>query len=103
MKRRSLLNIFLFLTAVLMGGMATAQDKPKSVKKQRKEFIELQESRAEGADKAKEKDMEKHMKIQTKETQKRMKKNRKKSERLQRNKHEKNFFERLFTKKPKRS
>lgn len=103
MKRRSLLNIFLILTAVLMAGMATAQDKPKSVKKQRKEFIELQESRAEGADKAKEKDLEKHMKIQTKETQKRMKKNRKKAERLQRNKHEKNFFQRLFTKKPKRS
>jgi hypothetical protein len=85
-----------------MAGFAPAQDKPKSVKKQRKEFIELQENRSEGAEKAKDKDLEKHLKIQTKKTQKRMKKNKKKSERLQKNKHEKNFFQRLFTKKPKR-
>jgi Ni/Co efflux regulator RcnB len=101
-KRKRVLNIFLLLLAIFLGGLAQAQEKPKSVKKQRKEFLELQEDRGEGADEAKKKDIEKHQKIQTKETQKRMKKNKKKSERLRKNKHEKNFFQRLFTKKPKR-
>jgi hypothetical protein len=101
-QRNGLVKILLTSFAVLAIGLAQAQDKPKPVKKQRKEFLELQEERKEGGEEARQKGLEKHQKIQTKETQKRMKKNKRKSERLRKNKHEKNFFQRLFTKKPKR-
>ncbi len=101
-KRKLMVKIFFLAASMFIGGELFAQEKQKSVKKQRKAFLELQEDRdAKAADK-KEEERKKHQKIQTKETQKRMKKNLRRSKRLQQKKHEKNFFQRLFTKGPAR-
>lgn len=84
---------------------AMSQDKPrkqKSPEKQHKEFVKLQDQRAEKSEAAEEQGREEHVKRQSKETQKRMKKNEKRTRRIQEGKHPKSFFQRLFTKKPKR-
>lgn len=101
-KRILLPKILLFALTLMMVTAAHGQEKQKSVEKQRDEFLKLQEERDEGAAKHKEADIKKHRDIQTKDVQKRMKKSKKKSVRLQKKKHEDNFFQRLFTKKPKR-
>lgn len=82
---------------------AMSQDKPrrqKSPEKQHKEFMKLQDSRADRSEAAIEKGREEHVKRQTKETQKRMKKNERRTKRIQKGKRPESFFERLFTKKP---
>jgi len=101
-KRKITFIILLFVFFTALGSVAYAQKpgKQKSVEKQRKEFLQLQDDRDAELSKKMEEDREKHLKIQTKETQKRMKKHRKKMERRKKGKHEKTFFERLFTKKP---
>ena len=99
-KNTSIILLFVIFTALSTAGFAQKPGKQKSVEKQRKEFLQLQDQRDAELSKKMEEDREKHQKIQTKETQKRMKKNRKKMERRKSGKHEKTFFERLFTKKP---
>lgn len=101
-KRKNTFIILLLILFTILGSAAYAQKpgKQKSVEKQRKEFLKLQEDREAELSKKMEEDREKHVKIQTKETQKRMKKHRKKMRRRKSGKHEKTFFERLFTKKP---
>lgn len=101
-KRKNTFNILLlvFFTVLVSTSYAQKPGKQKSVEKQRKEFLQLQDDRDAELSKKMEEDREKHMKIQTKETQKRMKKHRRKMERRKKGKHEKTFFERLFTKKP---
>lgn len=101
-KRNTVIKIFLISFLVFAGLASQAQEKPKSVEKQRKEFLNLQKERDEGAAAAQKENIKKHEKIQTKDVQKRMKKTRRRSERIQRKKHKDNIFERTFTKKPKR-
>lgn len=100
-KRKNTFIILLFVSFTVFGSSAQAQKpgKQKSVEKQRKEFLDLQDERDAELSKKMDEDREKHVKIQTKETQKRMKKNRKKMRRRKDGKNEKSFFERLFTKK----
>lgn len=93
--------IGLFLLTMATGASAQKPGKQKSVEKQRKEFLQLQDSREAELAKKMEADRIKHVKKQTKETQKRMKKNKKKMRRLKKGKHEKTLFQRLFTRKPK--
>ena len=103
MRKRKNTFIILFLIFFTALGASAQEKKPgkqKSVEKQRKEFLQLQDDRDAEFSKKMDEDREKHVKIQTKETQKRMKKNRKKMRRRKDGKHEKSFFERLFTKKP---
>ncbi len=104
LKRKFTFIILLFVAFLVSGQAAFGQkrEKQKSVKKQKKEFMELQKERSEADTKKMEAIKEKHLKIQTKETRKRMKQNRKKMKRLKNNKHKDNFFQRLFRKKPKR-
>jgi len=97
-----MIKIFLISFLLFAGSVSQAQENPKSVEKQRKEFLELQEKRDEGAAAAQKEGIKKHGEIQTKDVQKRMKKTRRKSERIQRKKHKDNIFERTFRKKPKR-
>lgn len=95
---------FVLITFIL--SMAATQvhaqkpKKQKSVEKQRKEFLKLQDHRDAAFEKQLEEDRKEHVNKQTKETQKRMKKNKKKTKRLKKGKHEKNIFQRLFTRKP---
>ena len=87
---------------VLAATGVSAQDKPpkqKSVEKQYKEFMNLQEQRSENRDAAMEKAREEHVDRQSKETKKRMKKNEKKMRRIKAGKHPQTFLQRLFTKK----
>ena len=100
-KRKNTFIILLLVFFTVVGTSVHAQKpgKQKSVEKQRKEFLQLQDDRDAELSKKMDADREKHVKIQTKETQKRMKKNKKKMRRRKDGKHEKSFFERLFTKK----
>lgn len=91
--------IVLFLMTIASGVQAQKPGKQKSTEKQRKEFLQLQDSREAELAKQMEADRIKHVKKQTKETQKRMKKNKKKVRRLKKGKHEKTFLQRLFTRK----
>ncbi len=102
LKRKNTFIILIVVVLTAMGSVANAQkpEKQKSVKKQRKEFLKLQDDRDAELSVKMEADRKKHLRIQSKETQKRMKKNRKKTRRLKKGKNEKSFFERLFTKKP---
>ncbi|NEN23977.1 hypothetical protein G3O08_10745 [Cryomorpha ignava] len=99
-KNTFIISLFIFFTVFAASAHAQKPEKQKSVEKQRKEFLQLQDDRDAELSKKMGEDREKHVKIQTKETQKRMKKNRKKMRRRKEGKHEKSFFERLFTKKP---
>ena len=91
--------IVLFFITISSGAYAQKPGKQKSVEKQRKEFLQLQASRDAEMAKKMEADRIKHVKKQTKETQKRMKQNKKRMRRLKKGKHEKTFFQRLFTRK----
>ena len=75
--------------------------KQKSVKKQRKEFLDLQEERDQASTKALEEKRSKHLKIQTKETRKRMKANKRKVKRKKKRGHSDPWIKRLFMKKGK--
>lgn len=104
MKRKSTIIIF-FTILFLVGGLGVQAQKPgkqKSVKKQQKEFIKLQNDREGAADAELEANKKKHLKLQGKAAQKRMKKNKKKMRRIQKDKHKDGFFERMFRRKPKR-
>ena len=103
-KRKNTIRILMLAGIMMMATLnAMSQDKPrkqKSPEKQHKEFLKLQDSRAEQSEASIEKGREEHVKRQSKETQKRMKKNEKRTRRIQEGKHPKSFFERLFAKKP---
>ena len=101
LKRKNTWIVLIVLFLITMGTGVHAQKpgKQKSVEKQRKEFLQLQDSRDAELAKKMEADRIKHVKKQTKETQKRMKKNKKKMHRLKKGKHEKTFLQRLFTRK----
>lgn len=101
-KRKNTLIIIGTALLMIMSGAAMAQKVPKqkSVKKQRKEFLELQAERDEASDKAMDEKREKHLKLQSKETRKRMKANKKKVKRMRKNGHQDSWFKRVFTKKP---
>lgn len=97
---KSLCKIFLFLSFIILSTGAFAQTKkPKSVEKQRKEFLELQEERKEAAAEAREEGIKEHKELQTKDVQKRMKRSNKKSRRLAKDRHQDGFLKMLFTKK----
>ncbi len=81
--------------------MVYGQEKQKSPEKQQKEFLKLQDDRDQNSEEKLKEDKKKHDSIQTKETRKRMKNNKKRAGRLQSNKHDRSFFQRIFTKKPK--
>lgn len=98
-KRKNTILIIMF-TLLLAGGTNSCGLKRQSTEKQKKEFLDLQENRDKELAKKTEEDKKKHVEVQTKETQKRMKKNKKKMERMQKGKQPRNFFQRLFTKKP---
>jgi|SRR5690554_1940930 len=102
LKRKNTWIVLIVLLLITLGTGAQAQKpgKQKSVEKQRKEFLQLQDSREAELAKKMEADRVKHVKKQTKETQKRMKMNKKKMRRLRKGKHEKTFFQRLFTRNP---
>ena len=100
MPQRKNTILILMLMLLLLGGVNSCGLKRQSTEKQKKEFLDLQANRDKELAKKMEEDRKKHMEIQTKETQKRMKKNKKKMERMQKGKHPKTFFQRLFTKKP---
>lgn len=104
MKRKSTMIIF-FTAIFLFCGVEVQAQKPgkqKSVKKQQKEFIKLQNDRESAANAELEANKKKHAKRQDKAAQKRMKKNKKKMRRLKKDKHQDSFFQRMFRKKPKR-
>ena len=84
---------------ITSGAQAQKPGKQKSVEKQRKEFLQLQDSREAELAKKMETDRIKHVKDQTKQTQKRMKKSKRKMRRLKKGKHERTFLQRLFTRK----
>ncbi len=102
LNRLGMVKVVLFIAVLAFGQEAHAQKKPKSPEKQQEEFLDLQDEREKASDEQLKADRKKHESIQTKETQKRMKANRKRSARMQGNKHGQTFFQRLFTKKPKR-
>lgn len=104
MKFYKVSRIFFLLLGLSIGGNVLAQDtgKKKSVKKQKQEFLDLQEKRDKDSAGEMEKKKAKHREIQSKSTQKRMKKNEKKSKRVKAGKHKDTWFERTFRKKPKR-
>jgi len=102
LKRKNTWIVLMVLFLITTASSIHAQKpvKQKSVEKQRKEFLQLQDSREAELAKKMEADRIKHIKKQTRETQKRMKKNKKKMRRLKKGKHEKTFFQRIFTRKP---
>lgn len=104
MNYRKGIRFFILLAFLLAGSTAHAQKtgKQKSVKQQRKEFLELQEERTKEGAAEMQKKREKHLEIQTKETRKRMKKNEKKLKRIKAGKHKDSWWRRTFQKKPKR-
>jgi hypothetical protein len=106
-QRKSILYILFTLLLAFWANQGIAQDKKvkpgKKVKteKQMDAFIELQDDRDKAHAEKMEEKRKKHRDIQTKETQKRMKRNKKKAARIQKNKHQDTFLQRLFKKKPK--
>lgn len=97
-KYRKYLTFILLAFAMLAVSPSIAQKRVKT-EKQKEQFEDLQEERKEKEAKAREEDLKKHLEKQSKNTQKMMKKSRKKSKRIAKNKHQDNFFRRLFTKK----
>jgi|GEM_PF-1889908 len=104
MKSYKVIRFFILFALILSGSGAFAQKegKQKSVKQQRKEFLELQEERAKEGTDVMDKKRQKHLDIQTKETRKRMKQNEKKVRRLRAGKHKDTWWQRTFRKKSKR-
>jgi hypothetical protein len=103
LKRKLHIVILLGALAIFSGSCSLFQGGMKKVKTedQKEQFLELQEEREEKKQEAQEKGKKKHMEIQDKETRKRMKRNRRKMRRRKAGKHELNFFQRLFRKKPR--
>lgn len=92
-----LFKILLFAVIMTLPLQVCAQ-KQKSVKKMQQEHFDRQAEQKAAAEKAREKALERHEKIQTKETRKRMKRSRKKANRYKDNRKEP-FLKRLFRKK----
>jgi hypothetical protein len=101
--RKNISIIISVIALILISGPLFAQNTPKqkSVKKQRKEFLQLQEERDAASDKAMDEKREKHLKLQTKETRKRMKANKKKMKRMKKRGHSEPWIKRLFMRKGK--
>jgi len=75
-----------FLVFILSGTLASAQEKPKSSKQQKKELQKKKEKQIKEKRDLEKKLHKKHFDIQDKATRKRMKKTKKQSDRLNRSK-----------------